>query len=93
MINKNLTIGEVGRRSNCTVKQIRFWAEKEYIPEPERVTSGERSYRIFGADDMELIKSIKFYLDEGYRLPVAVKMANQKKEVEPAECSHSAPEV
>lgn len=74
-IKKDLSIGEAARQCDCSIKQIRHWAEKHYIPEPERVICGERAYRMFGADDLELIKGIKSYLNEGYRLPVAAKKA------------------
>jgi len=74
-IRKDLSIGEAGRQCNCSVKQIRHWAEKGYIPEPERVVCGERSYRMFGMEDLGIIKGIKTYLDEGYRLPIAAKKA------------------
>ena len=75
---KNLSIGQAAERTNCSVKQIRHWAEKGYISEPERVICGERAYRMFGEEDLEIIRGIKSYLDEGYRLPVAVKKANEK---------------
>jgi len=76
-IRKDLSIGEAARICDVTVKQIRHWAEKGYIPEPERVVCGERSYRMFGVDDLELIKEIQSNLVEGYRLPIAAKKASE----------------
>ena len=74
-IRKDLSIGETARLCNVSVKQIRHWAEKGYIPEPERVICGQRSYRMFGKDDLGIIKGIKSYIDEGYRVPIAVQKA------------------
>ena len=74
-IRKNISIGAAAKICNVSVKQIRHWSEKGYIPEPERVVCGMRSYRYFGTEDLEIIKGIKSYLDEGYRLPVAAQKA------------------
>ena len=72
---KIFSIGEAARTCGVTTKQIRHWEEKGYIPKPQRVVCGERSYRKYGVDDLEIIKNIKAYLDSGYTLPVAAKKA------------------
>lgn len=77
-IIKDLSIGEAARLCNVSVKQIRHWHEKGYIPEPERVVCGERAYRTFGIEDLDIIKGIKSYLEEGYRLAVAAKKAAEE---------------
>ncbi|QTA78117.1 HTH-type transcription regulator domain-containing, MerK-type [Desulfonema limicola] len=38
-------IGEVTHLTGVTVKQLRYWEDKEFIPEPARIVCGERAYR------------------------------------------------
>jgi hypothetical protein len=75
---KIFSIGEAARMSGVSIKQIRHWEDKGYIPTSDRVVCGERSYRKYGHGDLELIQAIKAYLDEGYTLPVAAKLAAEK---------------
>jgi len=72
------SIGATSRMTGVTRKQIRSW-EGRYIPEAYRVVCGERAYRYFSAKQIEIIKKIKSYLDEGYTLAHASKMANNGK--------------
>ena len=72
---KVVSIGEAARICNVTVKQIRFWEERGYIPSAQRVICGERSYRKFGEDDLEIIKRIARYLNDGFTLLTAAKKA------------------
>ena len=72
--NPVFSIGEAARISGVTVKQLRHWHDRGYIPEPLRVVCGERSYRQFHSGDLEIISRIKAYLDEGY----TVKTASEK---------------
>jgi DNA-binding transcriptional MerR regulator len=73
--NQTVSIGEAARICGVTVKQIRHWQEREYIPEPQRVVCGERAYRQFEEEDLEHIKRIKQYLDAGFRLDKAAEKA------------------
>jgi DNA-binding transcriptional MerR regulator len=73
--NQTVSIGEAARLCGVTVKQIRHWQDREYIPEPQRVVCGERAYRQFGEEDLEHIKKIKQYLDAGFRLSIAAEKA------------------
>lgn len=75
MRTKIFSIGEAARKCGVTTKQIRHWEEKGYIPSPERVVCGKRSYRKYGEDDLEIIKRIARYLNDGYTLPAAAKKA------------------
>ena len=77
---KVFSIGEAAKICACSVKQIRHWEEKNYIPTAERVVCGERSYRKYGEDDLEFIKRIVRYLDIGYTLAVAAKKAEEDTE-------------
>ena len=70
-----VSIGEAARLCGVSVKQIRHWQAKGYIPEPQRVFCGQRAYRQFKTGDLELIKTIKSYLEEGFRLDIAAQKA------------------
>ena len=72
---KAFSIGEAAKLCGVTAKQIRHWEEKNYIPAATRVICGERSYRKWGEDDLEIIKRIARYLNMGYTLPAAAKKA------------------
>jgi DNA-binding transcriptional MerR regulator len=73
--NQTVSIGEAARLCGVTVKQIRHWQDREYIPEPQRVICGERAFRQFKNDDLEQIKKIKAYIDAGFRLSSAAEKA------------------
>lgn len=82
---KVFSIGEAARMSGCTVKKLRYWEAKGFIPEPQRVVCGDRCYRKFGEDDLEIIKRIASYLNDGFTLSASAKKAAEhivKKEDE-----------
>ena len=72
---QTVSIGEAARLCGVTVKQIRHWQDRKFIPEPQRVVCGERAYRQFGEEDLEIIKRIKRHLDAGFRLDIAAEKA------------------
>ena len=76
---KHYSIGEAGRLCGVTEKQIRHWEEKDHIPTAQRVICGERSYRQYSEKDLDLIRKIKEYLDEGYTLSAAAGKAKVSK--------------
>jgi len=73
------SIGVTSRMTSVTQKKIRSWESRGYIPEATRVVCGERAYRYFSPDQIEIIRKIKSYLDQGYTLSHASKMANNGK--------------
>ena len=75
MKHPTYSIGDVANMAGVTRKQIRNWESKGYIPEADRVVSGNRAYRRFSLQQIELISSIKALLDEGYTLPAAAEKA------------------
>jgi DNA-binding transcriptional MerR regulator len=88
MKNQTYSIGDVSKRTNVSLKQIRRWEAKGYITEAERVVSGHFAYRRFTLKQIEMISSIKAFLDEGYTLSAAAKKAKtsnlqQRKESTP----------
>ena len=74
-MEKPVSIGTAAEASNTTVKMLRYWEEKGYIT-PERVYSGSRGYRFYHPADMQKITRIKNYIDQGYTLQAAVRMAD-----------------
>jgi DNA-binding transcriptional MerR regulator len=76
--NKPVSIGEAARATKVSVKQIRHWHEQGYIPAPERVVCGERSYRYFNDNDLRIISRIKAYLDQGFTLLSAARKTQQE---------------
>ena len=74
-IKAPFSIGAASRMTDVSRKQVRSWEARGYIPEAYRVVCGERAYRYFTADQVEIIRKIKSYLDQGYTLAHASKMA------------------
>jgi len=69
---KTFSIGDTAKMSGVSQKQLRNWEAREYIPTADRVVSGDRAYRRFTMDEVETIRKIKDYLDEGFTLSSAV---------------------
>ena len=69
------SIGDTSRMTAVSQRKLRSW-EGKYIPEPERLVCGERAYRRYTQAEIELIRGIKDYQDQGFTLSVAAKKAN-----------------
>ena len=69
------SIGAASRMTGVTRRRIRSWEARGHIEEAFRVVCGERAYRYFTPDQIEIIRKIKSYLDEGYTLAHASKIA------------------
>ncbi len=74
---KTVGIGDAARLTGVSQKQLRNW-EGRYFSDPDRVVCGERSYRRYTEADIELIKKIKEYRDQGYTLEAAAKFAKEE---------------
>jgi DNA-binding transcriptional MerR regulator len=72
------SIGDTALMTGVSQKQIRNWEAKGYIPEAHRVVSGVRAYRRFTLDQVETIRKIKGYLDEGFTLQAAAEKATAR---------------
>ena len=75
--HETFSIGDAAKMTGASQKQIRHWEAKGYIPKSERIVCGDRAYRRFTADQVQIIRSIKNYLEEGYTLPHSSRMAMQ----------------
>lgn len=73
MHQKSFSIGDTSRLSGASKKQIRNWEAAGYIPKAERVVCGERAYRQFTREQIEIIRAIKSYQDEGFTLRAAAE--------------------
>jgi DNA-binding transcriptional MerR regulator len=67
--------------TNVTQKQLRNWEARGYIPTADRVVSGVRAYRRFTLAEVETIRKIKDYLDEGFTLSSAVSKVAGKNPI------------
>jgi len=73
------SISDTANMTGASQKQIRNWEARGYIPKAERVVCGDRAYRRFTPAQVNLIREIREYLDQGYTLAYASKMAMNKK--------------
>ena len=74
-IQAPFSIGDTARMTGVTQKQIRNWEARGHIRTAMRVVCGEMAYRYFSLEEVEIIRKIKSYLDQGYTLAHASKMA------------------
>ena len=74
------SIGETEKLTGASQKQIRYWESQGLIPRAERNVCGDIAYRRFTPSQVELIRSIKMYLDDGYTLARAAELARNGKD-------------
>ncbi len=72
--DKTYSIGDTSRITGVSQRRLRS-LEGKYIPEPERIVCGERAYRRYTQAQIDLIKRIKEYQDQGFTLSAAAKKA------------------
>ena len=72
---QNYSIGNVATMTGASIKQIRNWEARGYIPDADRIQYGDRAYRRFSLKQVELISKIKDLRDDGYTLPAAADKA------------------
>ena len=71
------SIGDTSEMTGVSQKRIRHWESRGYIPEAARSVCGERAYRRFTQQQVDAIRKIKEYLDQGYSLLAAANKAKQ----------------
>ena len=64
----------MAKLAGVTHKQLRHWEARGYISPPTRVVMGDRAYRYYSQTQLEQVKEIKRFLDEGYTLSFASKL-------------------
>lgn len=68
-------IGQVSEISGASQKQIRSW--EEFLGDVFRITCGKMKYRFYTKKQLEIVKEIKRFLDEGFKLKFAVEKAKE----------------
>ena len=71
------SIGDTAKMAGVSQKQLRHW-EGLYIPQPERVVCGMRAYRRYSQEQVDLVRRIKMYLDQGFTLKTASEKARSE---------------
>ena len=78
MANKNtFSIGDAAEMAGVTQRQIRDWEARGYISKAQRLICGDRAYRRFTKEQIEIIKKIKEYQDQGFTLQAAARKTKQ----------------
>lgn len=72
-MKKNYSIGDTAKMTGVSQKQIRGWEAKGIIPKASRIISGDRAYRRFTLEEINIISNIKKYLEQGYTLSMAAQ--------------------
>ena len=77
MSKNTFSIGDASRISGVSQKKLRSW-EGKHIPEPERIVCGDRAYRRYTQEQIDLIARIKEYQDQGFTLSAAAQKAREE---------------
>ena len=70
-------ISELSHVCDVSPRQLRYWEEKGFIESVEKDGHSARKYRL---QTVLKVESIKRFIDEGYKLAVAVQKADKKIE-------------
>ncbi len=63
---------EITKQLKISLRQLYYWELKGII-RPKVVTMGSRQFKRYSQEDLETLRKIKEYLDQGYTLSGAVK--------------------
>jgi len=74
MREKTYSIGDAAKMAGISHRMLRNW-EGLYIPPPQRLVCGERAYRRYTQSEIDLVRKIKHYQDQGFTLPAAAEKA------------------
>jgi DNA-binding transcriptional MerR regulator len=72
--DKTYSIGDASKITGVSQRKLRSW-EGKHIPKPERIVCGDRAYRRYNNREIEIIRKIKKYQDQGFTLSAAAKKA------------------
>jgi DNA-binding transcriptional MerR regulator len=70
-----LSSSEVTQKLDISLRQLYYW-ELKGIVRPKLVTMGSREFKRYSLRDVEVLKRVKEYLDQGYTLNTAVQKVN-----------------
>ncbi len=71
-----MTSKEVTRKLDISLRQLYYW-ELKGIVKPKSVLMGSREFKRYSNRDVETLKKVKNFLDEGYTLARAIQKANK----------------
>ena len=69
-----MTSSQITNKLEISVRQLYYWELKGVI-QPHVITMGSREFKRYSKEDVEVLKLVKTYLDEGYTLAKAIKKA------------------
>jgi DICT domain-containing protein len=69
---KGLRISDVADQTGLAAGTIRVWEQRYGFPEPARTPSG---YRVYQAEDVEILRRVVAYRDRGLSVPAALERA------------------
>ena len=69
---KGLGISDVADQTGLAAGTIRVWEQRYGFPEPARTPSG---YRVYQAEDVEILRRVVAYRDRGLSVPAALERA------------------
>ena len=72
--------GETSELTGASQKQIIYWEKKGFFHKVERNICGDIAYRRFTKSQVEIIRAIKGYLDQGYILARASELAGHERQ-------------
>ena len=68
-------IGQVSEITGVSQKCIRSW--EEFLGNVARITCGKMEYRFYTEEQLEIVKKIKMFIDDGFKLKFAVERAKE----------------
>lgn len=71
-----MTSKEVTRKLDISLRQLYYW-ELKGIVKPKSVLMGSRQFKRYSNQDVQTLKRVKNFLDEGYTLARAIQKANK----------------
>lgn len=69
-----LSSSEVIRKLDISLRQLYYW-ELKGVVKPKVVTQGSREFKRYSETDLEILRRVKDYIDQGYTLNSALQRA------------------
>jgi DNA-binding transcriptional MerR regulator len=80
MKNANwLSSSEVIRKLDISLRQLYYWELKGVI-HPKVITQGSREFKRYSENDLETLRRVKEFIDQGYTLNSALQRATMVTE-------------
>jgi len=76
-----LSSSEVTRKLDISLRQLYYWELKGII-RPKMITMGSREFKRYSFKDVDVLRKVKQFLDQGYTLTSAVQRVQEIVETE-----------